>query len=73
MTLFWLLCVCLVLAGLAYRREAAAALHGLRLQIFGVRARVPSPQRLPYPPRSTDLPPKHNFLPPPRVITRPGP
>jgi hypothetical protein len=73
MILFWLLCVCLVLAGLAYRREVAAALHGLRLQLFGVPARVPSPQRLPYPPRSTDPLPAYNFLPPPRVITRLGP
>jgi hypothetical protein len=73
MILFWLLCVCLVLAGLAYRREAAALLNGLRLQIFGVRVRVPTPQRLPYPPRSPVGPPAHNFLPPPRVITRAGP
>lgn len=73
MTLFWLLCVCLVLAGLAVRREVAAVLNGLRLQVFGVRVRVPSPRRLPEPPRSTVPPPGHYFLPSPRIITRAGP
>jgi hypothetical protein len=73
MTLFWLLCVCLVLAGLAYRRAAAAVLNGLRLQVFGVRVRVSRPQRLPCPPRAPVASPRHNFLPPPRTITRAGP
>jgi hypothetical protein len=73
MTLFWLLCVCLVLIGLAVRRDVAAVLNGLRLQVFGVRARVPSPQRLPYPPRFPVPPPAQNVLPPPRVVTRAGP
>jgi hypothetical protein len=73
MTLIWLLCVCLVLAGLAVRREIAAVLNGLRLRIFGVPVRVPTPRRLPYPPRSAVPPPEHNFLPPPRVVPRAGP
>jgi len=72
MILFWLLCVCLVLVGLAFRREATALLRELRLQVFGTRVRVPSPLRLPYPPRSTAPPPAQNLLPPPRVVTRPG-
>ncbi len=72
MTLFWLLCVCLVLAGWAYRGAAAAVLNGLRLQVFGVRVRVSRPQRRPYPPRYPEPPPAQNFLPPPRIITRAG-
>ena len=73
MTLFWLLCVCLVLCGLAFRREVTAVLDGLWLQVFGVRQRVVDPRRLPQPPQPSAPRPSHNFLPPPRVITRPGP
>ena len=67
MTLFWLLCVCLVLAGLTVRRELAAVVNGLRLRFFGVRVRVATPRGCPYPPRSAVLPPEHYFLPPPRL------
>jgi hypothetical protein len=73
MTPFWLLCVCLVLCGLAFRREVTAVLNGLRLQVFGVRQRVISPRRLPQSPPPSAPRPTHNFLPPPRVVTRPGP
>jgi hypothetical protein len=72
MTLFWFVCVCLVLCGLAVRREVTAVLEGLRLQIFGVRQRAVRPQRPPQPPPGAPRP-AHYFLPPPRVITRPGP
>jgi hypothetical protein len=71
MSLFWLLCLSLVLGGLVFRREVRAALDDLRLTFFGVRVRVSRP-RLPTPP---DRPRKapHDSLPPPRVITRAGP
>jgi hypothetical protein len=72
MTLYWLLCVCLVLAGWAFRREVAAVLNGLRLQVFGVRVRVLRPHRRPYPPRYPEPPPAQTFMPPPRISTRPG-
>src|SRR5262249_39200127 len=49
MTLFWLLCVSLVLGGLAHRRELRSALQDLWLHWFGVRVRVPHPARLPAP------------------------
>ena len=39
---FWLLCVSLVLGGLALRRPLRAAAEGLRLALFGVR--VPCPR-----------------------------
>jgi hypothetical protein len=73
MTLFWLLCLCLVLGGLAFRRAVVDTINGLRLQVFGVRVRVPSPQKLPHPPRSVAPQPARYSLPPPRVRTRPGP
>ncbi len=71
MSLFWLLCLSLVLGGLAFRREVRTALGDLRLQLFGVRVRV---RRWPVPvPPDRPCNPPHDFLPPPRVITRVGP
>jgi len=53
MTLFWLLCVCLLLVGLAACTEVRTALGDLWLHWFGVRQPVPrSPRRpVPVPPR----------------------
>jgi hypothetical protein len=70
MSLFWLLCLSLVLGGLIFRREVRAALGDLWLAFFGVRVRVSRPRR----PARLDRPrsPPHDFLPPPRVLTRPG-
>ncbi|HWG44008.1 MAG TPA: hypothetical protein VN688_14615 [Gemmataceae bacterium] len=71
MTLFWLLCVCLLLVGLAVCPQVRAALEDLWLHWFGVRQPVPrsSERPIPVPPRS----PPHDRLPPFRVITRAGP
>jgi hypothetical protein len=44
MSLFWLLCVSLVVGGLVFSREVRAALGDLRLQFFGVRVRVTRPR-----------------------------
>jgi hypothetical protein len=70
MSLFGLLCLCLVLGGLAFRREVRAVLGDLRLRLFGVRVRVvrSGPPAAAEHPRNS--PP--GFLPPPRVRTRPG-
>jgi hypothetical protein len=73
MTLFWLLCVCLLLGGLAVRRDAAAVLHGLRLRFFGAPVRVKTPPPPAPPPCSGAPRPAPDFLPTPRVLTRPGP
>ena len=73
MTLFWLLCVSLVLVGLFFRRELRKALREVRLHLFGVRVRARrlDPQaRLP---RFGDAPPCENLLPSFRVVTRAGP
>jgi hypothetical protein len=71
MTLFWLLCLCLVLGGLALRREVRAALGDLRLALFGVRVPVRRLRTSGPPGRPRNSP--HEFLPPPRVVTRAGP
>jgi hypothetical protein len=70
MTLFCLLCVCLVLVGWTVRREVRAALRGMRLWLFGARVRVGRPPEPPAARRSAAPPPG----PPPfGVATRPGP
>ena len=71
MILFWLLCVCLLLVGLAAFPDIRSGVADLWLHWFGVRQRVPraSERPIPVPPRS----PPHDRLPPPRVITRAGP
>jgi hypothetical protein len=71
MILFWFLCVCLLLVGLALCTEVRAALGDLWLHCFGVRVRVRRLNRQTgsVAPRS----PPHDRLPPPRVITRSGP
>ncbi len=68
MTLFCLLCVCLLLVGLIACTDTRARRSGLWLHWFGVRQPVPrSPRRfVPVPPRS----PPHHRLPPP--LTRSG-
>jgi hypothetical protein len=68
MTLFCLLCVCLLLVGLAACPEIRARIGDLWLHWFGVRQPVPCSPRRPVsvPPRS----PPHHRLPPPRVLTR---
>jgi hypothetical protein len=68
MTLFWLLCVCLLLVGLAVYPEIRVRVGDLWLHWFGVRQPVPCSPRRPVsaPPRS----PPHHPLPPPRVLTR---
>jgi hypothetical protein len=71
MSLFWWLCLSLVLGGLAFRREVRAALGDLWLAFFGVRVRVSRPRVPALPDRPRHCP--HDFLPPPRVITRAGP
>lgn len=71
MTLFWLLCVCLVLGGLVVHREVRAALADLWLSWFGICVRVRS-ERVPRR-RTAAPPPRHDPLPPFRVETRPGP
>jgi hypothetical protein len=71
MTLFWLLCVCLVLGGLAVRPEARTALGNLRLHLFGVRVRASRPRQGPAQPACPLW--RHDFLPPPRGIPRAGP
>ncbi len=72
MTLFWLLCVSLVLGGLAFRRQVREALDGLWLRLFGVPVRVRARRPVPHA-RSTAPPGQHNLLPPPRVSSRAGP
>jgi hypothetical protein len=72
MILFWLLCVSLVLGGLAFRRELLTILDGLWLHVFGVpvRARTSRPALR----ACTTAPPRrHDPLPPPRVSFRAGP
>jgi hypothetical protein len=68
MTFFWLLCVCLLLVGLAACPAIFARMGDLWLHWFGVRQPVPCSPRRPasVPPRS----PPHHCLPPPRVLTR---
>jgi hypothetical protein len=74
MILLVCLCLCLVLAGLAFRQPIQATLEDFRLALFGVRVRVPTcprgaPSRLVRPP----VPSRHDLLPPVRVSTRAGP
>jgi hypothetical protein len=73
MTLFWLLCVSLVLGGLAFRHPLRGALDDLWLYWFGVRVRAVRPQGPPPDPGRSAVPPsRHDFLPPPRGINRAG-
>ena len=71
MTLFCLVCVSLVLGGLALRRETRAGLEALWLGAFGTRVPVRRPARPPQARPAVDFRP--DFLPAPRVQTRPGP
>ena len=71
MILFCLLCVSLVLGGLAYRRELGVILNDLRRHLFGVRVRVRAPQRGGQPARTAPSPLQLGSVPPPRVTTRP--
>jgi hypothetical protein len=75
MILLGSLCICLVLVGLAFRRQLRTALEGLRLRLFGVPVRVPSRPVRPLPPRPVAAPsrPGSLSLPPPRFINRAGP
>jgi hypothetical protein len=73
MTLFWCLCVWLVLGVLAFRQTIRAALEGLRLRLFGAPVRVPVRQPLSRSFRRVALPSRHAYHPPFRVTTRPGP
>jgi hypothetical protein len=74
MTLFCLLCACLVLVGWAVRRQAREKFEKLRLHFFGIRVRI---IRRPEPPRAdrrrAAVPAVPRCpLPPPVVATRPG-
>ncbi len=71
MTLICLVCVSLVLGGLALRPEARAALEGLWLWAFGSRVPVRRQVRATRPAPHVAFRP--DFLPPPQVQTRPGP
>jgi hypothetical protein len=71
MTLICLVCVSLVLGGLAFRREARAALEDFWLWAFGTPVAVRRPARRPLPERPAVF--RADFLPPPQVQTRPGP
>jgi hypothetical protein len=71
MTLICLVCVSLVLGGLALRREARAALEGVWLWAFGTLVPVRRPVRRPLPAGPAAF--RYDFLPPPQVQTRPGP
>jgi hypothetical protein len=74
MTLVWLLCVGLVLAGLVAffgPETIRAAFGGVWLALFGARVRA---RRLPPPPapaRPAAPPSPQGILPPPHVVTRP--
>ena len=70
MMLFWCLCVCLVLGGWLLLPTLRAAAADLWLNLFGVKARVPS--RSSRPGRREAHGPRPP-LPPPQVGTRPGP
>lgn len=70
MILLWCLCVCLVLGGWLLLPAVRAAVADLRLNLFGVRARVT--RSLARPDRRTAHGPR-SALPPPRVGPRPGP
>lgn len=73
MTLVWLLCVSLVLVGMAAvgSNGLRAAFDAQRLRLFGVRVRAPRAGRLPTEARPATSPSPQDFLPPPRVRTRP--
>ena len=73
MILFGCLCLCLVLIGLAFRRQAGTALSVLRLRLFGVPARVPARPVRPAPSRPVAVHPWHGAVPPPRIVSRSGP
>jgi hypothetical protein len=71
MILFVCLCLCLVLAGLAFRQPIQAALEDIRLALFGVRVRVPSRPASPRLERPS-VPFRHGIFPPARAETRAG-
>jgi hypothetical protein len=71
MTLICLVCVSLVLGGLALRPEARAALEGIWLWAFGSRVPVRRQARPTRPAAHAAF--RADFLPPPQVQTRPGP
>jgi hypothetical protein len=73
MILFGCLCLCLVLIGLAFHRQAGTALLVLRLRLFGVPARAPARPLRPAPNRPVAVPPWHGAVPPPRIVSRSGP
>ncbi len=73
MILISFLCVCLMLAGLAFRHTIRTTLEGFRLFLFGVPVRVPVRRPLSAPDRPVASPSRLGSLPPPRVVTRPGP
>ena len=74
MILFWLLCVSLVLGGLAFRREVRTTLDGLWLRLFGAPVRVRTHTPRPTLRACSTAPPRrHDLLPPPRVSFRAGP
>lgn len=72
MILFWLLCVSLLLGGLAIRRHTAVWLSGWWLHWFGVRVPVRRTPLRASPRQSRDAP-QSACWPPLRVVTRAGP
>src|SRR5262249_5933848 len=64
MILFGCLCLCLVLIGLAFRRQVGTALWDLRLRLFGVPVRAPARPVRPAPSRPVAVP-WHGSVPPP--------
>jgi hypothetical protein len=68
----WLICVSLVLGGWAARREVRAAFEDWNLQLFGIRARIHHPGRLPFSDRSVASRSTQR-LPTPPVATWPVP
>jgi len=74
MTMTFLLCLCLVLLGLAFRHQVRTTLSDIRLHCFGVRVRVPARPARTARDRPVAPPSHHGSWPPPvRVETRAGP
>ncbi len=71
MLLFCLLCVILVIGGLALRRELGIILTDARLALFGARVRAVTPQRRPGAVTPDDPPLQLGSVPPPTVIAKP--
>ena len=73
MTLFFPLCVCLLLTCLALRHRIRTTLEDTRLHLFGKRVRVPARPHRSGLDRPAAQASRHRVWPPFRVSTRPGP